>query len=262
MSRAAIEVQNFSYRIRNVPILRNITFEVPENGFLSIVGPNGAGKTTLLKCLNRIYTGGEGRIRIHGNDLSTYPQKALAQRIAYVPQANGRQLPFTVFEFALLARYPYLSPFSAARKEDRQAVHDALALTDMKSFAERPLNTLSGGEQQKVFITAALAQQAGIMLLDEPTTFLDPLHQADIFRILKRINAEAGATIVMVTHDINSAVLISDRILALRNGQVMCCKNSAELMENGLLSRIYGKEFVFMEHPRTGQKIVAPEGAP
>jgi len=259
MANSIIEMSSFSLKIGGRTVLNEISLEIEEGQYVAIVGQNGAGKTTLLKCLNRIHTGGSGEIRIAGRLLGQYSQKKLAQLVSYVPQADGRSAPFTVYEFVMMGRYPYLNAFSSPSEKDVAAVHDALALTGTSEFAERLLGTLSGGERQKVFIAAALAQEAKILLLDEPTTFLDPKHEADVQRLLARANRERAVTIISVTHDINSAVLTSQRILALKNGEVAFWGGVEELMDNETLERIYEKSFLFGRHPRTGQTIVTQE---
>ncbi|OHB70595.1 MAG: ABC transporter ATP-binding protein, partial [Planctomycetes bacterium RBG_13_63_9] len=207
-----IRVRDFSFRMGRKEILRDVSFDVCEGEYLAIVGPNGAGKTTLVKCLDRILVGGTGRIEICGRPLAAYRRRELARLISYVPQADGRVFPFPVEQFVLMGRYPYLTPFSAVSKEDRAVVRRAMQQTGTSEFADRLLGTLSGGERQKVFIAAALAQEAQILLLDEPTTFLDYRHQAEIIELLARINRSAGVTVLAVTHDVNQAALQSDRI--------------------------------------------------
>ncbi|MBN1348994.1 ABC transporter ATP-binding protein, partial [candidate division KSB1 bacterium] len=139
------------------------------------------------------------------------------------------------------------------------AVDSALQLTGIASFADRHLDTLSGGERQIVFIAAAVAQGAGIMLLDEPTTFLDPKHQTGVYQILKRLNQELKITLLCVTHDINNAALQSDRVIILKNGAVMHSGNATDIMQNPILEPAYDKSFLFIQHPQTGQPIIAPE---
>ncbi len=179
--------------------------------------------------------------------------------MSYVPQADGRTLPFTVQEFVMMGRYPYLSPFSSVTRDDEEAVRQALVLTGTDEFAERTLATLSGGERQKVFIAAALAQGARILLLDEPTTFLDYRHQCEIQGILRRVNRERRSTIVAVTHDINIAVLWSERVLALKGGGVAYWGSAEGIMSNAILEDLYGMRFRFSEHPITGRAFVVPE---
>lgn len=257
----AIEVRGFSFRLGRKEILRDISFEVRRGEYLSIIGPNGAGKTTLLKCLDRILAGGSGEIRVAGRPLASYHQRELARRLSYVPQADGRQFPFTAEQFVLMGRYPYLSPFSSIGPEDRRAVHEALEQTGTLEFADRLLGTLSGGERQKVYIAAALAQGAETLLLDEPTTFLDYRHQTEIRDVLVRANRESKVTMVAVTHDVNRAVLDSDRILALVEGRLVFCGRPEELMTPEVLARIYQTSLVLVEHPSTGLPVIVP-GAP
>jgi iron complex transport system ATP-binding protein len=259
MENLVIEIERFSLSIGGKDILKDISFTVTEGEYLSIVGPNGAGKTTLLKCIDRIQKGGHGDIRIAGKTLEKYSQKELARKVSYVPQADGRLSPFTVYEFVMMGRYAHLSPFSSPGKEDRDAVHDALAMTGTLAFEDRLLGTLSGGERQKVFLAGAFAQGATVLLLDEPTTFLDPKHEADVHRLLARVNRERGITIVSVTHDINSAVVTSRRVVALKDGAVAFCGRAEEFMNNNILQHIYERSFLFVRLPRDGKAIVAPD---
>jgi len=262
MQPPVIEVRNFSYRFGARPVLREVSFTVREGEYLAIVGPNGAGKTTLIKCLDRLLGGGTGEIRIAGRPLRSYRRKQLARRISYVPQADGRVSAFTVEQFVLMGRYPYLSPFSAVSREDRRAVQEALESTGTAAFADRLLPTLSGGERQKVYIAAALAQGAGVLLLDEPTTFLDYRHQAEIAGLLARAKRRSGVTIVAVTHDVNQAALHSDRIVALRQGRVAFCGPPPEIMKPDVLRQIYGTSFLLVDHPGARLPVIVPPQLP
>ncbi len=262
MTEPAIEIKDYSFAVGRKEILKGVSLTVKDGEYLSIIGPNGAGKTTLLRCLNRILRGGRGEIRVRGRDLQGFSQKELARVLSYVPQSGGAPAPFTVQEFVMMGRYPHLSPLSSIKKADLDIVKRALALTDTEEFSGRFLSTLSGGERQKVYIAAAIAQGSGILLLDEPTTFLDPRHQDEVHAILSRLNREGGTTVISVTHDINSAVTWSERVLALRGGAVKFCGNAREVMDNNVLKEVYGKEFLFVTHPVTGIPLVLPGGAP
>ncbi len=257
----ALEVCRFSFQLGEKPILQEISFQVAQGEYVSIIGPNGAGKTTLLKCLNGIYTGGQGTIRWFARPLEAYQRKELAQRISYVPQADGRVPPFTVEEFVLLGRYPYLSPFTTIRAEDRQAARQAMEATHVTDLADRLLETLSGGERQKVFLAGAVAQGADLLLLDEPTTFLDYRHQAEIRELLRQLNA-SGKTILAVTHDVNPAALDSHRIIALREGRIVFCGPPEDLMQPEVLRTIYGTDLVLVCHPITGRPVIVPTSPP
>ena len=249
MKNSVVDVEHVSFQIGDKLILDDVSFNVCEGEYLSIIGPNGAGKTTLLKLVANILKNQTGDISICGKRLTAYDQKTLAKLISYVPQGAGALFPFTVYEFVMMGRYPHLSSFTPISSDDKDAVDKALALTDTSEFAKHNVNTLSGGERQKVFIAAALAQGASIMLLDEPTTFLDPRRQAEIGAILKNINRESGITIVSVTHDINSAISSSDKLIALKNGQLVFSGSPAELMSQGRLEDIFDISFLFANHP-------------
>jgi iron complex transport system ATP-binding protein len=259
MGDALIRVEDFSCRIGEREILCRLSFSVAPGEFVCLVGPNGAGKSTLLKCLHRIRTGAGGRIEIAGRPLADYTQKELARLQGYVPQADGRYLPFTAGEFVLMGRYPHLSPFASVREADRRAVAEALQQTGTAALAERWMGSLSGGERQKVLIAAALAQEASVLLLDEPTTFLDPCHQTEILHILRAVNRERRVTVLAVTHDLNVAALLSDRVLALKAGCLAFQGSAAELMRNDVLRRIYDKDFLLIPHPHAGRLMVLPE---
>jgi len=176
----AIDVKNIAYDINGKNILRNVSLTVRKGEYVSIVGPNGAGKTTLLKVMAKILPKNSGNVFVNALPLGSYSQKKLAKILSYVPQGAGAMFPFTVLEFVMMGRYPHLSSFTRISSEDKMAVESAMAITETTQFSENLINTLSGGERQKVFIAAALAQGSSMMLLDEPTTFLDPKRQSEI----------------------------------------------------------------------------------
>ena len=254
--KAIIEVNGLCFSIGESLILKDISFRIIPGEYISVIGPNGSGKTTLLKCLDRIYTPQKGDIRINAKSINAYRQKALAKMMGYVPQSTGQSYPFSVYEFVLMGRYPFLNPFTPPKREDHEAVLDALRLTDMEAFSHRIMGTLSGGERQKILIAAALAQGSRILLLDEPTTFLDPKHQDEVQEILLRINKESEVTIIASTHDINSALSASDRIIAIKKGEIIFSGTPDELIKKGLLKRIYDRSFVLMTHPLTNTPVV------
>ncbi|MHB1034758.1 MAG: ABC transporter ATP-binding protein [Pirellulales bacterium] len=260
-----LAVEDLSIRLGQKQVLRDVSFSVRAGEYLSIVGPNGAGKTTLLKCLDRLLIGQSGAIALAGRPLARYPRRELARLVGYVPQGDTHSFPFTVHQFVLMGRYPYLSPFASIGPLDKQAVREVLTLTGTSEFADRRMNTLSGGERQKVLVAAALVQGARILLLDEPTTFLDYRRQAEVRSLLSRVNRESGVTIVSVTHDLNHAVLESDSIVALRDGCLAFSGPPAEIMRPEVLERIYDTRFLLVAHPRADMPIIAPaapEGTP
>lgn len=228
----------------------------------SVIGPNGAGKSTLLKCLMRIRTGWTGRATLHGRDLTMLSQRELARRVAYVPQPGGGFVfPYTVREFVRMGRYPWSGPFGTAHCGDSEAIESGLRRAGVQGFADRTLDTLSGGERQKVFLAAALAQGADTLLLDEPTAFLDYRHQAEVADVIRRLNRECGATILTVTHDVNAAMLAGGSVVALREGENVWSGPANELACEGTLNEIFGASFRFLHDPVTGLRLVAPQGA-
>ncbi|MCP4675294.1 MAG: ABC transporter ATP-binding protein [Deltaproteobacteria bacterium] len=260
--RTVIDIRDLSFGAGSNRILDKVSLHVQEGEYLGIVGPNGAGKTTLLKCLMRIITGAKGSVEIFGHPIKTYSQRSLARLVSYVPQADGRALQYSVHEFVAMGRYPHLGPFSSMSDEDLRAIEEALNFVGISALSERKLETLSGGERQSVFIAGALAQGAKILLLDEPTTFLDPKHQAKIHALLTRLNRSLGLTVVAVTHDLNAAAMWMDRVIAIKNGKVAFTGIGRELMHGETLEKIFCTRFVFASHPVTGFPCVVPGGEP
>jgi iron complex transport system ATP-binding protein len=210
-----IEVSKLSFEYPGLDVLRNLSFEVDSQTFLAIAGPNGAGKSTLLNLLSRTLTPKSGSIRIDSAAIESYSHEALARKVAVVRQEFVPVFGFTVSETVSMARTPYLDAFGFEREADRKIVAEAIEMTDTAQFAARTLAELSGGERQRVFIARALAQDTAILLLDEPTSFLDLKHQVAIYDLLKRMQLEKGKTIVVVTHDINLAAQYCDKSLLI-----------------------------------------------
>lgn len=255
----AVDVRHLRLDLGGWPVLRDISFAARPGEYLTVVGPNGAGKTSLLRCIDRVLRGWRGTINVNGVSIAAFTQRELARLVAYVPQAGGRHSPFTVRETILMARYPHLTPFVSLGYRDHRFVEDALALTGTGSLADRSMSTLSGGERQKVMLAAALAQNTRVLLLDEPTTFLDPRHRDVFRRVLRTINREKGVTIIEATHDLNCAALDSHRVLALRDGRVAFCGSPDQFMDEDVLADIYERSFLFTEHPVTGRLMILPE---
>ena len=239
-------------------IVQDVTFSVNRGESVAIIGPNGAGKTTLLKCLDGILPGVSGEVRVEGRPLANYSRKELAQRISYVPQADGYALPFTVEQFVQMARYPYLSPFRPIDRQQVEIVRQVMHQTEIAQFADRSLDSLSGGERQKVFLAAAVAQDAPIMLLDEPTAFLDYRHQDEIRRLLAEIAQRSDLTTVCVTHDVNRAAMENDRVIAMRDGQIVFDGQPETLMREETLTSIYGCPFTLVDRSDSPFPMVVP----
>jgi ABC-type cobalamin/Fe3+-siderophores transport system ATPase subunit len=235
-------------------IVGPLDLDVRAGECLMVVGPNGAGKTTLLRLLTGLLAPDEGEIRYRGRPLSSLPRRERARHIAYVPQVRPASVPLTVFEVVLLGRYPHLSPLQLApRSADFQAVEAALGVVGIGDLRERPLDELSGGERQAVYIAAALAQEAETLVLDEPTTHLDARHQRDVAALLVKLAREAGRTVVAATHDLNLAALLGDRLLALAGGRALAVGTPAEILRPDLLRQLFDARF---EIVRGGERPV------
>lgn len=254
----ALSCDRYGFSYSGEPVLRDISFSLEQGAYLSIIGPNGAGKSTLLKSFLRLHETGrpEGKIVVRGRPLPSFSQRELARLVAYVPQPGGRIPPFTVADFLLLSRYPHASSPKALRALDADAVAHALAVTGTTRLADRRLDTLSGGERQKACLAAALAQGAEILLLDEPTAFLDPGHAADVNALLKTLNRERGLTILTVTHDLNHPLNAGGRALVLRRGEQVYFGPSGALASHGVLEAAFGHTFTYLTHPETGFPLV------
>jgi iron complex transport system ATP-binding protein len=257
--QSTLSIESLGYSVSGITILDSISIGIRRGEIVMIIGPNGAGKTTLLKCLIRILKPSEGSVHLDGKPIEEMGQKEIARRVGYVPQADARYLPFTVDEFVMMGRYPHLSPFTTFRERDRTAVRQALVSTGTSHLSGRRMLTLSGGEKQMVMIAAAVAQGADILLLDEPAAFLDPGRQHDIMRMLSDLNQAGGVTMLMVTHDVNCALMMGDRVVVLSSGSVVYDDNPRKLAGSGILEEVYDQKFEFIPHPRTGNDMIIPD---
>jgi iron complex transport system ATP-binding protein len=256
-----IEVRDFCFTVGGKQILFDVGFALPKGGYLSIMGPNGAGKSTLLKCLLRLHEKGTqtGTVLVDGRPVDRFSQKDLAKLISYVPQAGGWIPPFTVAELAKLSRFPYSSSLSTLTKKDMRAVDGALEISGLVPMRDRPLKTLSGGERQKAFLAAALAQETPIMLLDEPASFLDPHHTSEMEKLLISLNRDRGLTMVSVTHDLNHPAKTAGLVLILQRGRVKYFGDVPGLLGQGILEDAFNHQFVYLSNPVTGLPVILAE---
>ncbi|MBN2164284.1 MAG: ABC transporter ATP-binding protein [Pontiellaceae bacterium] len=262
MTAPIVQIEELGLTLSGSPILNGISLSVTAGEYVSIVGPNGAGKTSLIKCLAGIHTNWSGAIRINGKHFAEHSPKELAKIRSYVPQAEGRYFPLTVEEFTALGRYPHLSPFTTLSTADHQTIDSVLELAGLSSLRRRAMSTLSGGERQMAFIAAALVQESRILLLDEPATFLDYRHQADVSDLLTKTCRTNGITVIAVHHDINTALACSDRIHALKNGRLLFSGTPEETAGGNMLESIYETPFMRIPSPHSPLPFISPGGAP
>ncbi|MBN2136949.1 MAG: ABC transporter ATP-binding protein [Sedimentisphaerales bacterium] len=236
-----IEVENltFGYTLQS-EVLENISFEVAPGTFLAIAGPNGAGKSTLLNLLCGTLKPGAGSIAIDSAPLQSYSIETLAERIAVVRQGFLPMFGFSVIETVMMARTRQFAATGFETKTDRKIVEEALQMTDTAHFAARPLGSLSTGERQRVFIARALAQDTPILLLDEPTSFLDLKHQVGIYDLLKTAQIDRGKTIVTVTHEINLAAQYCDQAMLLGADRSCLFGPAKEVLRCEQIQNVFG----------------------
>jgi iron complex transport system ATP-binding protein len=249
-----LSARGLEWRAGARTLLGPLDLDVIRGECLAVVGPNGAGKTTLLRCLTGLLAPTRGEIAYAGRSFARLSRREVARRIAYVPQIRPARVPLKVEEIVLLGRYPHLSTFQLApRTEDFAAVDEALRVVGIEELRGRPVDELSGGERQAVFIAAALAQEAELLVLDEPTLHLDARHQRDLAALLHRLKTGTDHTVVLATHDLNLASLLGDRLLALAGGQVLAAGAPAEILRPEVLDRLFRARF---EIVRGGERPV------
>ena len=247
-----LRVDQVSFKYGEQWVLRGIDFEVAKGDFLGVIGPNGSGKTTLLRVIDGILAPQEGTVSLEGTEIGKLRREALARSVAVVPQYSALAFPFSVEEVVLMGRAPHLGRWRFEGDEDHRIAHEAMEMTDTLGLAARDMESLSGGERQRVLIARALAQEPRLMLLDEPTAFLDIRHQVDFFDRIRSLNREGGLTVIAVTHDINLAAHYCDRIILLKNGRIEAAGPVGAVITEEHIRETYGTEVLVDRHPRTG----------
>lgn len=225
-------------------LLDEIDLELSESEILGVIGPNGAGKSSLLRLLAGLVAPSRGSVVLEGRLLSELPRKAVARRLAFLPQEVPADLPFTALEVALMGRSPHLGELGLDGPEDRRIAEESLRATESLHLADRPFSALSGGERQRVWLARALAQRARVWLLDEPTSHLDLAHQRLVLRLLRH-HAEGGGCAVVVLHDLSQAAWACDRVLLLHEGRARATGAPAELLTPSRLEEIFGVRFTW-----------------
>lgn len=239
-------------------ILDGIDLTVPAGAVTAIVGPNGCGKSTLLKTIARVLSPTAGSVLLDGEPVHHLPTRQVATRLGLLPQSNVVPEQLTVRDLVERGRYPHRRIFSPWTDTDRDAVAEALEVTGMVSLAERYVDELSGGQRQRAWIAMVLAQQTPVLLLDEPTTYLDLAHRLEVLRLLRRLNRDQGATVVIVLHDLNEACRYADHIIAMREGAIHASGRPRDIVTPELMSEVFGVACLTVDDPVTGTLIVVP----
>lgn len=238
-------------------IAERMSIAVPAGSFTVIIGPNACGKSTLLRALSRLLAPAEGRVVLDGRDIATLPARDLARRLGLLPQTASAPDGISVADLVARGRYPHQRFLRQWSPEDARAVTDALAATDTTDLADRMVGELSGGQRQRVWIAMVLAQETPLLLLDEPTTFLDIAHQIEVLDLLADLNA-AGRTVVAVLHDLNHACRYASHLIALSNGRVLAEGRPDAVVTETMISEVFGLSALVMPDPVTGTPMVVP----
>ena len=266
MSSPAFSIKNLSFRYRTRAteardyILNDFSCNIESGKILGVLGPNGSGKSTLLKLLARVLPVQHGSISLFDQDFTRLSQADIARTVALVPQETQQNFPFTIAEMVLMGRFPHHSGFGGWHWEDSDDLmiaQSAMQDLDVVHLGGRLITDVSGGERQRAIIARALAQVPKVLLLDEPTAFLDLHHQLDIARILKRLNQERGLTVVMVSHDLNLASQYCDQLMLMNHGRIVKGGTPEEVVQPEILEIVYGCRVLVDRHPQSGMPRVS-----
>ncbi|MFP4321628.1 MAG: ABC transporter ATP-binding protein [Anaerolineales bacterium] len=239
MNEPVLHAEAIRVGYQQAPVLDNLSLDLFPGKVTALIGPNGSGKSTLLKALGRLLKPRQGVVYLDGKAIAQYTTSEVARRMAVLPQAPTAPEGITVRELVEQGRFPHAGALRMLRQQDHEATQEALELTHMQHLADRSLDALSGGERQRAWIALTLAQQTGILLLDEPTTFLDIGHQLEVLELLERLHRTAGLTIVMVLHDLNQAARYADRLLVLREGRIIGDGAPQDILTERLLADVF-----------------------
>ncbi|MCK7623248.1 ABC transporter ATP-binding protein [Streptomyces sp. RS10V-4] len=256
MSRLTAENLTLAYDQRT--IAENLSVAVPDHSFTVIVGPNACGKSTLLRALSRMLRPAAGTVLLDGQKISALPAKQVARTLGLLPQSSVAPDGITVADLVARGRYPHQGLLRQWSATDERIVQESMAATGVAALADRYVDELSGGQRQRVWIAMALAQQTPLLLLDEPTTFLDIQHQIEVLDLCAALHEEQGRTLVAVLHDLNQAARYATHLIALKDGAVLAEGAPCDIVTAELVGRVFGIDCRVIDDPETGTPLVVP----
>ncbi|MET9515431.1 ABC transporter ATP-binding protein [Streptomyces sp. NPDC002994] len=259
MSRLTARELTLAYEDRTV--VHELDLAVPDGQVTVIVGPNACGKSTTLRALGRLLKPKSGAVLLDGAQLSKTPTRKIAQAIGLLPQTPVAPEAITVADLVARGRQPHQHWWQQWSDEDERAVTDAMARTDITALADRPVDALSGGQRQRVWIAMALAQETDLLLLDEPTTYLDISHQVEVLDLVRQLNHDRNRTVVAVLHDLNQAARYADHLVAMKEGRIVAEGHPTDIVTADLVREVFGLTAIVIPDPVTGSPLVIP-GAP
>ncbi|MGK5548171.1 ABC transporter ATP-binding protein [Streptomyces sp. URMC 127] len=255
-SRLAARDLTLAYEDRTV--VDGLDLSVPDGEVTIVIGPNACGKSTLLRALGRLLKPARGTVLLDGEDLARIPTRTIAKSLGLLPQTPVAPEAITVADLVARGRQPHQRWWQQWSEADERAVADAMARTDTTELAERSVDELSGGQRQRVWIAMALAQETDLLLLDEPTTYLDISHQVEVLDLVRRLNRERGRTVVAVLHDLNQAARYADHLVAMKAGRIVAQGRPADIVTADLVREVFGLHSVVVPDPVTGSPLVVP----
>jgi iron complex transport system ATP-binding protein len=261
MSGTLIRLEDVGFSYRDRRVLDGVSLDIAAGERFGLLGPTGSGKSTLIRLLSAIVRPSSGQISFAGRPLRSYSPRELARRIAVVPQETALDFPFSVLEVVLMGRTPHLGGFGFEGDRDLEAAERAMTRAGVAYLADRFFHELSGGEKQRVVIARALAQEPEVLLLDEPTTFLDIRHVVDIFELLSTLSSEQGLTLFVVLHDLNLAALYLTRLAFLKAGRVVAVGDPDTVLDYRTIREVYETDVYVHRNDLTGKLNVLPLGS-
>ncbi|MGW4500300.1 ABC transporter ATP-binding protein [Micromonospora sp. NPDC004336] len=255
-SRLSGSAMTLAYERRT--IAEDLSVAVPDRSFTVIIGPNACGKSTLLRALSRLLKPAAGAVLLDGEDIHRLPARGVARTLGLLPQTSIAPDGIGVAELVARGRYPHQGLLRQWSRDDERVVAESMAATGVADLADRPVDELSGGQRQRVWIAMALAQQTPLLLLDEPTTYLDIAHQIEILDLCARLHEEQGRTLVAVLHDLNHAARYATHLIAMREGRVVAAGPPREVVTAELVEEVFGLPCRVIDDPETGTPLVVP----
>lgn len=257
---AILDTQQLVLGYEKTEIIHGLNIEIPRRKITALIGPNGCGKSTLLRGMARLLKPSGGSVHLDGKAIGQLKTKEIAKRLAILPQGPVAPEGLTVRELVAQGRYPHQSFFQQWTEVDEKASEDALRITNMLAYADRSLESLSGGQRQRAWIAMTLAQETEILLLDEPTTFLDLAHQIDVMDLLVDLNKSRGSTIVVVLHDLNQAARYADYLVIVKEGHVFAEGQPKEVMTSSIIKEVFGLANQVILDPISNTPLCVPIG--
>lgn len=242
-------------------VLHGVDLDVMEGKITALVGPNGSGKSTLLRVASGLLDHDRGSVTICGDDISRLKTREVASRLALLPQGPTTPAYMTVRDLVEQGRFARVGPLGMLRRQDHDAVREAIELVDLVDFVHRDVDALSGGERQRAWLALALAQETPVLALDEPTTFLDIGHQWEVLELVRNLNTDRSLTVVMVLHDLNHAASFSDHMVVLEHGRVVASGDPWSVLTVELLQRVFGIDASIVPDPRSDRPLIVPHAA-